>query len=268
MKKIALFTAVLVTMITACDNQEEIVINKDSLTNYKMVSASVATRLFNEEDEKIEETITFKYKGITYTSECQYGDELQIYNEEVSNVFKELNKKHNIAIAVNPDGGIEFYDSYTELETELQLKQFTVQTRDVDFRYIREFEIKLYEHAKGRTKGGRYLGFFSNGEQGNKSPYLLRVSESVMTSENFNNILSSIQMWGTVDNGGMVGQLSGQYKRTSVTFYDGNFTGKSLTFTDITVDKTYSERDYFSSFDFNDITSSFEVNLKSATYRV
>lgn len=38
-----------------------------------------------------------------------------------------------------------------------------------------------------------------------------------------------------------------------------NFTGRSLTFTDVTVNKTYTERDYFSSFDFNDVTSSVEV---------
>jgi len=60
--------------------------------------------------------------------------------------------------------------------------------------------------------------------------------------------------------GNQLGSLqSGQYQTASVTFYDGNFTGRSLTFNDITINKTYSERDYFSSFDFNDLTSSIEV---------
>ena len=51
-----------------------------------------------------------------------------------------------------------------------------------------------------------------------------------------------------------------RYKSVRVTFYDGNFTGKTLTFDDVTVKKTYSERDYFSGFGFNDLTSSFSIS--------
>lgn len=77
------------------------------------------------------------------------------------------------------------------------------------------------------------------------------------------NAISSAQMWGEVETNSSIittGLDYGQYQHASVTFFDGgNYTGESLTFDDISVTKTYSERDYFSSFGFNDKTSSFKV---------
>lgn len=258
MKRIVFLSVVLMAIVSACDTQNEVLINEDSQNNYKLVSGSVTTRLSDNENEHMRDTIIFKYKGVTYISECQYGDSLLIYDEAIDNAFRNLNEKPNVAIAVNPDGSVEFYDTYAELEMELQLKKYTVNTRAVDLRYIKDFDIRLWEDAKGRTKGGRYIGYVSNGTQGNKSPETLYVPEHVLIAHGFNNQISSFQMWGVVETA-VGSQLPGQYKNTSATFYDGNFTGRSLTFTDVTVNKTYTERDYFSSFDFNDVTSSVEV---------
>lgn len=211
------------------------------------------------ENNSINDVLNFSYKGKIYSSKCSFGEELSIENKDIEVIFNKLSKTPNIAIAINPDHSIEFYDSMEELYNMNTAKDKPAATRASDYTpYIQNFEIRFYEHAKGRTKGGRYIHFYSNGTQGNKSPATLRIPQEDLQRRNFNDCISSIQMWGHLGN--QLGSLqSGQYQTASVTFYDGNFTGRSLTFNDITINKTYSERDYFSSFDFNDLTSSIEV---------
>ena len=117
--------------------------------------------------------------------------------------------------------------------------------------------MRLWNRAKGRKKGGPYTHFYSNGIQGNQSPAPVRYDEAYMTRIGFNNNISSCQMWGEVHMTNMMACQTGQFKRVAVTFYDGNFSGKSLTLPDIDVNRTYTYRDYFSGFKFNDLTSSF-----------
>ena len=57
-----------------------------------------------------------------------------------------------------------------------------------------------------------------------------------------------------------VGLSDGQYPHATVTFYENaNYSGRSLSLTEMSINYEYSEVDYFSSLGFNDLTSSIKV---------
>lgn len=258
-KKIAIIV-MLSSLLFSCSQNETQLDNSSIKSNgYEITIGKEQKHEMKSEKNPICDVINFSYKGKIYSSKCSFGEELSIENKDIEAMFNKLNKMPNIAIAINPDHSIEFYDSIEELYNINTTKNELIATRAAGYTpYIQNFELRLYEHAKGRTKGGRYIHFYSNGTQGDKSPATLRIPQEDLQRRSFNDCISSIQMWGHL--GSQLGSLqSGQYQTASVTFYDGNFTGRSLTFNDITINKTYSERDYFSSFDFNDLTSSIEV---------
>ncbi|MBQ8519915.1 MAG: hypothetical protein IJ456_00730 [Bacteroides sp.] len=249
----------VLSSFTCCQNEDELIGNQDeSMNGYKLEVKNTPSRS-SSETEQVSDIIRFSYKGVTYTSECLYGDTLYIKDQYVRSVFKEANNQPNIAIAVNADGSIDFFDTVEEVYAKHEASTaWPAITTSTDGEYIQEFKIRVYEDAKGRSKGGRYMEFYSTGIQGNKTPPNLSVSGDHLYEHYFNNVISSCQMWGTIN--AAYFPTSEHKKNASVTFFDNNnFTGKSLTFNDINPDKTYSERDYFSSFDFNDLTSSFVV---------
>lgn len=264
-KKNVIIVAMLSFLLFSCSQD-------DILHEYSVEESHYGTVLnvkeemdFDElNDEEASDIIKFTYKGKTYTSKCIYGESFQIEDEIIQKIFNELSSIPNIAIRINSDLSIDFYDSIEELNSSNRLKKMSF-TRSIttDRLYLRNFKIRLWDRAKGRKKGGRCLDFFTY-EHGNVSPETLRVPQSFLIKENFDNIISSCQIWGEyVDSGApmpTVGVLPGQKKSALITFYDGNYTGKTLTFDkDLSVTKHYSERDYFSGFGFDNITSSIVV---------
>lgn len=263
MKKRVFFASLLsLILFSNCEENDLLKIESNSKENYEMKVGTEKSESNDSEDESVFDIFKFTYKGKTYVSDCMFGEKIQIKDENIKRVFDELNNIPNVAIEIKSDFSVEFYDSKEELEYAKELRSEYPLTRAEfapDGSYVRNFELRLWEHAKGRKKGGAYTHFYSNGIQGNQSPATLRIDEAYLNRVGFNNKISSCQMWGEVHMTNLMGCQSGQYKTVSVTFYDGNFTGKTLVFNDITVAKTYSERDYFSGFGFNDLTSSFTV---------
>lgn len=248
----------------SCNQDNDLLENNFAeLANYDVIAGKVTSESDDLGDENVIGVLKFTYKGETYVSDCVFGDGFQIKDETIKRIFDELNNIPNVAIEIKPNLSIEFYDSKEELDYAYELRRQYPLTRaefEPDGSYIRNFELRLWDRAKGRKKGGPYTHFYSNGIQGNQSPAPVRYDEAYMPRIGFNNNISSCQMWGEVHMTNVMGCLSGQYKSVRVTFYDGNFTGKTLTFDDVTVKKTYSERDYFSGFGFNDLTSSFSIS--------
>ena len=83
---------------------------------------------------------------------------------KASEVFDKLNNIPNVAIEIKPDFSVEFYDSKEELDYAYELRRQYPLTRAEfapDGSYIRNFELRLWEHAKGRKKGGKYTHFYS-----------------------------------------------------------------------------------------------------------
>jgi hypothetical protein len=260
-KKITI-AVMLSSLLFSCNQNENPLLNYESpkVDNYVITSGEEIRQSDISENDFTSDVIKFTYRGKSYLSKCTFGKHLLIENKSIEAIFNKLNNTPNIAIAINPDHSIEFYDSIEELDITNKLKRESITTRaTLSIPYIQNFELRVWEDAKGRKKGGRFTHFYSNGTQGDRTPPPLQIPESKLKSLNLDNAISSIQMWGHLGTQLGTSLYNGQYQTASVTFYDGNFTGKSLTFNDITINKTYSERDYFSSFDFNDLTSSIEI---------
>lgn len=265
MKRKRVFFASLLSLILFSNCQEDDLLKIKPIDgeNYEIVIGTENSESNDSEDEPVFDVLRFTYKGKTYVSDCMFGEKFQIKDENIKHVFNELNKIPNVAIEIKSDFSIEFYDSKDELDYASELRSEFPLTRAEfapDGSYIRNFELRLWNRAKGRKKGGPYTHFFSNGIQGNQSPPTLRIDEAYLNRVSANNNISSCQMWGEVHMTNLMGCQPGQYKRVSVTFYDGNFTGKSLFLPDIDVNRSYTYRDYFSGFGFNDLTSSFVVS--------
>ncbi len=266
MKEKRFFVALIsLLFLASCYQNEDLLENNLEIeANYDISIGNIVCQSIKSVNNKLTlDTLKFTYRGKTYVSDCIFGDEILIKDESIKYFFEKLNNIPNVAIEIKSDSSIEFYDSKEELDCANQLRNqypFTRAEFAPDGSYVRNFELRLWEHAKGRKKGGRYTHFYSNGIQGNQSPTPVGYNEVYMTKIGFNNNISSCQMWGEVHMTNLIACQTGQFKRVSVTFYDGNFTGKNLTFNDVTVTKTYSERDYFSGFNFNDLTSSFTIS--------
>lgn len=242
---------------------------------YEYLNEPITTRGLCIDKDSISNIIQFSYKGSTYISECMVTESsIQIENDSVRNIFDKLRSKPNVAICVYSDSSIEFFDSIEEMYQSNLLKRnltITRATTDLSKKYIRNFDMKLWKDAKGRSRGGDYLVIGSDKTQGDRSPSTLYFPERLLTKTINNrtivmdNAISSVQMWGEIATNTSIiltGLSYGQYQHASVTFFDGgDFTGESLTFDDISVTKDYSERDYFSSFSFNDLTSSIKVEF-------
>lgn len=263
-RKELLVLVMLPLLLFSCNQDNDLLENSSAeVANYNVINGK-ATYESNDLEDGVVDVLKFTYKGETYVSDCVFGDEFQIKDESVKQLFDELNNIPNVAIEIKPDFSVEFYDSKEELDNINEFRNQYPLTRAEfahDGSYIRNFELRLWDRAKGRKKGGPYTHFYSNGIQGNQSPAAVGYNESYMTKIGFNNNISSCQMWGEVHMTVLMGCQPGQYKTVNVTFYDGgNFTGKSLTFNDVTAENTYSERDYFSGFGFDNLTSSFTIN--------
>lgn len=126
-----------------------------------------------------------------------FGDGFQIKDESIRNIFDKLNNIPNVAIEIKPVLSIEFNGSKEELDYAYELRRQYPLTRaefEPDGSYIRNFELRLWDRAKGRKKGASYTHFYSNGIQGNQSPAPAGYNETYMTKIGFNSNISSCQM--------------------------------------------------------------------------
>ncbi|MEL5892090.1 hypothetical protein AAE250_01100 [Bacteroides sp. GD17] len=264
MKRNFFFVALMLSLsLFSCNQDDDLLRDKsDETVNYDVITGKDEFKSDDSEGASTLNVLKFTYKGKTYISDCIFGEDFQIKDDSIKRIFDELNNIPNVAIEIKSDLSVEFYDSKEELDYASKLRREFPLTRAEfapDGTYIRNYELRLWDRAKGRTKGGPYTHFYSNGIQGNQSPAPLSINEAYLTKIGFNNNISSCQMWGEVHMTTLMGCQPGQYKQVAVTFYDGNFTGKSLNLPDIDVNRTYTYRDYFSGFKFNDLTSSFVV---------
>lgn len=153
-------------LLFSCDQEDNGVLEKGTIetANYDVITGKTALVSNDLEDGDSIGVIKFTYKGKTYVSDCVFGDKFQIKDETIKGVFDELNNIPNVAIEIKPDCSIEFYDSKEELDYISELRNQYPLTKaefDPDGSYIRNFELRLWEHAKGRKKGGKNTHFYS-----------------------------------------------------------------------------------------------------------
>lgn len=254
--------------ITSCDNDEDLFPSENKETaNYESQVVSLPETDCGENVNDSIGTFQFNYQGRVYISQCEYVDSMiVIKNTFVRSVYESLKSMKNVAIYVNPDMTLDFYDSEQDMYRIRQSKLNKTRATSSTGYYIKNFRIRVYEHAKGRKRGGKSLEFKSTGIQGNKSPVPLYVPKSYLAGCALDKAISSSETWAEV--GEHVGVppllpgtlLQGQYQHVTTTFYEnGDYTGRSLTFTEMSINYTHSHVDYFSSMGFNDLTSSFKV---------
>lgn len=254
--------------VTSCDNDDDFISSESKKAELYELKAGILPET-NEKENASDSTGTLKftYQGQIYTSPCKYTDTtLVIKNAFVRSVYKTLKSKKNVAIYVNDDMTLDFYDSEQDMREIRHKNILRTRANTLVAHYIKNFQIRVYEHAKGRKKGGRYLHFFSNGTQGNKSPAPLYIPQSYLARYTFDKTISSSETWAEIGEQGSVSPLlpgtllEGQYTHVTTTFYEnGDYTGRSLTLTEMSINYTHSHVDYFSSMGFNDLTSSFKV---------
>lgn len=249
--------------VTSCDNDDDFISSESKKAELYELKAGILPET-NEKENASDSTGTLKftYQGQVYTSPCTYTDTtLVIKNAFVRSVYETLKSKKNVAIYVNDDMTLDFYDSEQDMREIRHKNILRTRANTLVAHYIKNFHIRVYEHAKGRKRGGRYLYFISDGTQGNKSPAPLYVPQSYLAKYAFDKTISSSETW--IEVGEQVNPtalLEGQYLHATTTFYEnGNYTGRSLTLTEMSINYTHSHVDYFSSMGFNDLTSSFKV---------
>ncbi len=287
-------TAACFCSLLSCSQEEKVteVIQTDKKyfqVNVGNESLSVLPNGENETDSI--GSLCFSYKGDTYESKVLFtNNETVILNDQIAQLFEDLKKKENVAIYVNEDGSLNFYNSFEEMNSCRKWNnKMRISTRgeNNDCMFIQSFKLRVWKHAKGRKKGGPYVEWvLTNPDKtcspepftiGGSSPQLTPIGQNPsypiqpkvyndnLWKYNMNNEISSCQMWATIAEGGKVphlGLTSGQHNHAIITFYDNDdCTGKSITFSEVSVKNTYTQRDYFSGLGFNDLTSSIKISF-------
>ena len=147
----------------SCNQDNDLLENNFAeLANYDVIAGKVTSESDDLGDENVIGVLKFTYKGETYVSDCVFGDGFQIKDETIKRIFDELNNIPNVAIEIKPNLSIEFYDSKEELDYAYELRRQYPLTRaefEPDGSYIRNFELRLWDRAKGRKKGGTIYAF-------------------------------------------------------------------------------------------------------------
>ena len=141
MRKITFFAALFISILfAACQNSDLELAQVENLTNGEQVTP-------------LRETFDFTYKGESYSSPFYMeNDTLMILEDEkVAAVYDRIQELPELATYVAPNGDIEYYDSYEELEINKQskgLKNKNAISRSFGYSY----EIYIYEHADYNTQ--------------------------------------------------------------------------------------------------------------------
>lgn len=240
---------------------------KDYTAEYEVVEPTESDQQIDSDSTII---VKFTYKGKSYEGLSLSRKAIQFEDQAINSIFNKLKNTPNIAIYVNADKEINFCDSYNEMDAMQKLESLTrINTRSLDGIYIKDYIIRVWDKDKGRSKGGA-SGTFEAARQyeESKSPKELRVPSGELVKAQLYKKISSCQMWAEYAVGGgsplAAGLLTfGQYKNATVTFFEGEFSGRSVTFTNVYPGHSYGETDYFGSFDFDNVTGSFIVKFNN-----
>lgn len=92
------------------------------------------------------ETLTFKFKGITYVADCEKSDDGSIYilNEDVQSVYNAIMSLPNLVQFVKVDGSMEFFDCEEDMEKYLAVKP---KLKSTTFTGISHYNVQFYKET-------------------------------------------------------------------------------------------------------------------------
>ena len=195
MRKITILIALFIGVMFGCQNSDlELAPTENLQSNDRLIP--------------LRETFDFTYNGKNYSSPFYMkNDTLMILeDEEVAVIYDRLQELPDLATYVTPNGDIEYYDTYNDLQNKLpQSPQHNSP------RFASQYTLNVYEHANyNRDRTGKMQSF--------KMPILL----PELKSYGMNDMISSCAIINS-QNPGTIG---------SVTFFrDPNYQAQSITFT-------------------------------------
>lgn len=138
MRKITILIALFIGVMFGCQNSDLELAPTENLQS-------------NDQLIPLRETFDFTYNGKTYSSPFYMENDtiMILEDEEVAAVHNRLQELPDLATYVTPNGDIEYYDSYEELELNKQSKgpkNKNATTRS----YF--YTVMIYEHADFNTK--------------------------------------------------------------------------------------------------------------------
>lgn len=139
MRKITFFAALFISILfAACQNSDLELAQVENLTDGEQVTP-------------LRETFDFTYNGESYSSPFYMeNDTLMILEDEkVAAVYDRIQELPELATYVAPNGDIEYYDSYEELEINKQSKG--LKNKNATPRTY-SYTIMIYEHADYNTQ--------------------------------------------------------------------------------------------------------------------
>ncbi|MDU1904611.1 MAG: hypothetical protein E6772_07500 [Dysgonomonas sp.] len=171
------------------------------------------------------ESITFTYKGSTYTSTYEKGEEKLILDDNTAkSVYNELMSNPNLATLVNENGTLEFYDTHEDLN---EAHGWT------DEEYLEDSEMPEDTQTRAFKAGQCTIWFYDNGNY-TGTPLLAAdfynsFNKANMVSIGWNDRVSSIRMinYGTKN-----------YAKITL-FEHINFAGRALCIMPIKNDRRY-----------------------------
>lgn len=196
MRKITLLAALFISMMfVACQNSDLELAQMENLTDGSQIIP-------------LRETFDFTYKGVTYSSPYYIqGDTLMVLEDEkVAAVYENLQELPELATRIKDNGDVEYFDSYSELETKTQKNKIASRSAD--------YTIYLYEHSDYNfNKQGKSKGFQHGGSVPDLSVFSINMDECISS---FNVRYQYIQtIYGT----------------SSITFFrNKNYEAQSITF--------------------------------------
>lgn len=132
MKKITILFALFIGVMFGCQNSNLEIAPAENLTG-------------NEQLIPLRETFDFIYKGVTYSSPYHIeNDTLMILeDEEVAAFYDQLQELPELATHVTPEGDIEYFDTYSDLERE---KPTRIKNKALNFPPSSS-TLTIYEHS-------------------------------------------------------------------------------------------------------------------------
>lgn len=273
-----------IIMTSSCTNElTDVSIEPVSEVKNSEITAGtvpINDEIFDTETVKTKE-FKFVYKNKEYSSfyEINSSSEMVLSDPEVCKLYNEIKSIPTLATEYGKGGMIYFYDTEADFikalnagaEVEKQTRMILDQSPG---KFIRSFAIRMWDKPKGRKKGGDWIEYQSGTRHGMVSPPGHRLPDLknvpmgsfefvTGTVVDFDNRISSIQMWAEVITTNDYLQ-AGQGTRVVVTFYsEPNFKGYSYSFTEMTIYYPYSEIDYFEKTGIDDQASSYIIYYTS-----
>lgn len=106
--------------------------------------------------------INFVYQGKSYTSIYQKENGTFFYEDkDVEQLVQKLSALPELATYIHKDGTIEYFDSFSELESSLAKDKVSFLAEEVQSRaggaYVPTCELSIYEHKKYKGKNVKFV---------------------------------------------------------------------------------------------------------------